>query len=85
MKLKELLGLPLSAALETAERGHLQLKCLYTEAPARKNAGEEKAFLEDRVIGFRDHTLIVGRFHTAQPLETDGTRVPHVGQLRGKD
>ena len=70
---KDLLGLPLSAALEAAERGHLQIDCLYTEPPAQRGANSDTGPLEDRVIGYREHTFIVGRFKTGQPSDAAST------------
>ena len=72
MTLRDLLGLPLSAAEEAAEKAHLDIsRRIYTSAQGQKRLEEEKSgMLEDRVIGFRSDTLILGRFRTAQPSES---------------
>ncbi len=69
MTLRDLLGLPLSAAEEAAEKAHLNIsRRVFTRAQGQKRLEEEKSDLfEDRVIGFRPDTLILGRFRTAQP------------------
>ncbi len=71
MTLKDLLGLPLSAAQEAAERAHLPLpRLVYTRAQGEKRLQEEQtSSFEDRVIGCREDMLILGRFRTAQPEE----------------